>query len=547
MVVAFSGTGPWILTYKKGATTIVTPAIATSPYSITDSPNSTTIYTLTGVTVNGIPGTITGVTAVTVNVNPIPTVVLSSNVTTICQNGGITFTATSGLTNYQFRVDGVTVQNGSGNTYSTSTLAAGTRTVDVIATNAGACIATSSAISVTVNPFPVSAGSISGRASVCLGTTLEPYIVPSIANATSYVWSATNGATIAAPGNTNSVTLTFPNSGTSTITVKGHNGCGDGAVSTFNVSVSSSGTAGAAGTITGFANICKGGTGYTYTVAPVTNATSYVWVYSGGSTSATINGTGTTVTVDFAAGAVNGTLTVAGTNGCNTGASSPTFGITANSIPTATIAPLTPSTCSNSSLLLTATPAGGTSPYTLHSWTGAGASSLSSTSVTNPSFTNATGGFYDLTYTVTDTKGCVGTATTNVQVFQAPVANAGTAISNCTGNAPVTMTGATASGTFTGTPTWSGTGGTWTQNPDPALATFTPSTTYGTTTATLTLTGSNGCGNATSTRTINWNTVPVQPGTISGSATQCPGITGQVYSIATVPNASSYNWIVPTG
>ncbi|WP_188220700.1 glycine-rich domain-containing protein [Flavobacterium pokkalii] len=42
------------------------------------------------------------------------------------------------------------------------------------------------------------------------------------------------------------------------------------------------------------------------------------------------------------------------------------------------------------------------------------------------------------------------------------------------------------------------------------------------------------------------NTVPAQPGTISGYNSQCAGNTSQTYSIATVANASSYNWTVDT-
>ena len=40
---------------------------------------------------------------------------------------------------------------------------------------------------------------------------------------------------------------------------------------------------------------------------------------------------------------------------------------------------------------------------------------------------------------------------------------------------------------------------------------------------------------------------PATPGAISGTATQCPSLTGQVYSISPVANAISYNWTVPTG
>ncbi len=40
---------------------------------------------------------------------------------------------------------------------------------------------------------------------------------------------------------------------------------------------------------------------------------------------------------------------------------------------------------------------------------------------------------------------------------------------------------------------------------------------------------------------------PAQPGTISGTATQCPGLASQTYSIGAVSNATSYNWTVPAG
>jgi hypothetical protein len=40
---------------------------------------------------------------------------------------------------------------------------------------------------------------------------------------------------------------------------------------------------------------------------------------------------------------------------------------------------------------------------------------------------------------------------------------------------------------------------------------------------------------------------PVQPEAIAGTATQCPGLTNQTYSISDVLNATSYSWTVPSG
>ncbi len=544
ITVAFTGEMPYVLTYTAGATPYITPAINASSYNINVSPSVTTVYTITGITASGVPGTVTGNTTATVNVNPVPVVSLSrSGSGAICEGTLITFTANAGLASYNFRVNGVTVQNGAGRTYATSSLLPGVQSVDVIGTNSGGCSATSNAIAVTVNPLPDAAGAISGEVSVCRNVK-RTYTIGAIPNATSYTWSANNGATIAGSGTTREIT--FPNAGTTSITVYGVNGCGNGVPSTLNVAVSTLSTPGAAGNISGNSQVCQGGTGYTYTVSPVTNATSYIWTYSG--TGAVINGSGNSVTVDFLPGAANGILRVAGTNGCATGAQSPSFSITTYQPPTATINPANPSTCSGTPVSIIATPSGGTTPYT-HSWTGTGAGSLSSTTIPNPLFNSGMGGAYDLTYTVTDNRGCSGSANAIVTVFQAPVADAGPDVNAmCTGVSPISMTGATAGGSYSGIPTWSGAGGTWTQNPDPALATFTPSTPSGSTTARLTLTGTNGCSNTFDTRIISWSSTPTQPGAFTASsAIVCQGETGVIYTVPNDPQAITYNWTYTIG
>jgi hypothetical protein len=537
--VSFTGQMPYVLTYTAGATTITTPAINASSYNITITPASTTIYSLVGVTANGVPGFLTGTTAVTVNVSPIPTVTLSrSGSGAICEGSSITFTATAGLANYNFRVNGTTVQNGPGNTLITTTLLTGIQSVDVIGTNAGGCSATSSAISLTVNPLPAAAGSITGPVSVCRGS-VHSFSIPAIANATGYTWSATNGASVSGSGTT--VSVTFPNSGNSIVSVRGNNGCGSGSSSTLSVAVSTASTPGNAGIISGPGQVCRGGSGYVYTVNPIANATSYIWNYSG--SGAIITGTGNTVTIDFTQSATGGNLTVAGTNGCATGAYSSNYAIVTNPSPAASIIPANPSICSGVDLTINATATGGTSPYT-HSWTGTGAGYLSSGTAPSPLFNSPDGGIYDLTYTVTDNRGCTGTANATVTVFQAPVANAGPDLLNlCSGTTQIVMTGATASGSYSGTPVWSGTGGTWTQNPDPALAAFTPSAPSGSTIVTLTLTGANGCVNTIDTREISWNSAPMQPGGFTqSSAGVCRGQTGVAYSVPADPRAITYIW-----
>jgi len=41
--------------------------------------------------------------------------------------------------------------------------------------------------------------------------------------------------------------------------------------------------------------------------------------------------------------------------------------------------------------------------------------------------------------------------------------------------------------------------------------------------------------------------LPERPGQITGVTTQCPDVSGQIYEVSEVGNATSYTWIVPAG
>ncbi|HRY34161.1 MAG TPA: hypothetical protein P5531_14445 [Bacteroidales bacterium] len=68
------------------------------------------------------------------------------------------------------------------------------------------------------------------------------------------------------------------------------------------------------------------------------------------------------------------------------------------------------------SLNLNGNPSGGSPPYTLHQWTGAGASALNNTGILNPVFSQNTVGDYLLVYTVTDQHSCTATDQLTVHV-----------------------------------------------------------------------------------------------------------------------------------
>ncbi|MFN8249604.1 MAG: endonuclease [Ferruginibacter sp.] len=126
---------------------------------------------------------------------------------------------------------------------------------------------------------------------------------------------------------------------------------------------------------------------------------------------------------------------------------------------------------------------------------------------------SATTTYYARWATACSNSSCAGVT---VSVSSLPTVSAGTAISSCSGVAAIAMTGATSTGT---TNNWSGGVGlgTWTQNANPALATFTPSVSAGSFIATLTATGTGSCpgANATAVRTISWGTAGTWTGAIS--------------------------------
>lgn len=65
----------------------------------------------------------------------------------------------------------------------------------------------------------------------------------------------------------------------------------------------------------------------------------------------------------------------------------------------------------------------------------------------------------------------------------------------------------------------------------------------------ITVTATNSCGTsgASSKSVVVSPGAPLTPGDITGTQAVCPGVTGIIYSIAAVANATTYNWVVPTG
>lgn len=109
--------------------------------------------------------------AMTLSINPLPAETISSSQNTICAGQTVTFTASPpGMNNYNFFINGVSVQSGSGSTY-TSTNITGNDTLSVVITNLGCSGLGSNPVNITVNPIPNVSLSAS-PSSVCQGDSV---------------------------------------------------------------------------------------------------------------------------------------------------------------------------------------------------------------------------------------------------------------------------------------------------------------------------------------------------------------------------------------
>jgi len=388
-----------------------------------------------------------------------------------------------------------------------------------------------STLAITVNDIPSAAGTISWNITVCQGGS-ETYTVPAIAGATSYVWTLPTGIT--GTSSTNSITVTIGSTAVSgSIKVKGHNNCGDGSESILVITVNK--LPSAAGTITGNASVCKGGS-ETYTVPAITGATSYVWTLPTG-----LTGTSTTnsIAVTIGTTAISGSIKVKGHNSCGDGTES-ALAITVNDIPSAS------GVISGSIVSYRGT----SETYTVPAITGATSYIWTlPTGVTGSSTTNS----ITMTISASAVSGSIkvkghnncgdGTESTLAITFNDIQAASAITGSNtvCKGGAETYSVGAIGGATsyiwtlptgFTGTST-----------------TNSITVTIGTSavSSSIKVKGHNSIGDGTeSTLVITVNDVPPAASTIVGNATVCKG-GSEIYTVPAITGATSYVWTLPTG
>ena len=411
---------------------------------------------------------------------------------------------------------------------------------------------------ITVNPLPLSAGTITGNASVNSGD-VQTYIVPPIANATSYTWTYTGtGIPLTSVTTTDTLIVTFASSGSTggNLTVKAQNSCGFGTISSlFAISVAAAPPA-AAGTIVGTTSSCTG-TNLQFSVPPIagvtTDTSGYVWNYTGTGATWTKSITGDTINVSFSSNATSGVLTVQGHNLNGYGTVSPNDSITINQYP-ASAGIITGNTnpCLNTSTTYTV---GTIANATAYVWTTpSGATGSSSTNSITLSF--ATAGIGSITVkgqnacgfgavsTLADTAKSVPTIASDPILGFAAVCQGYT---NVQYNLTTVIPGAT-SYVWTLPSGVQQTGGTAALIDTLAIDTIKVNyVNYTTSSLILKVNGLNSCGLGTQfSTTISVNPLPVAAAAITGPTPMCQG-DSNYYRTTAIQYATSYVWTTPTG
>lgn len=290
-----------------------------------------------------------------------------------------------------------------------------------------------------------------------------------------------------------------------------------------------------AGPIGGPAAVCQNGTGYVYSVGPITNATSYQWTLPTGGTITAGAGTNT-ITVSYSAVAVSGNVTVAGVGVCGPGTPS-SLAVTVNPMPTPAIAGPA-SACANSTGNNYTTSAG----LATYAWTVSAGGTIASGQGTNSiNVTWTTTGAQSVGLTATNSFGCTGAAAAypvTVNARPAPTITGPTAMcASTSGHVYTTQAG------MTGYVWTVSAGGTITAGAGTNAITVSWSTS-GAKTVSVNYANAAGC-TAVTPASLNVTVNPLPVPTIGSGNNPCVGSTGNMYY--TEAGMTNYVWTISTG
>jgi len=272
---------------------------------------------------------------VVVNNLPAPTIAPNSPV---CQGANNTYSTQAGMSSYVWTAtpDGTITPTANPQVVTINWPTTGAKTVGVVYTNpaTGCTAGTPGTVPVTVLAAP--SPTVAGVNSLCINS--GSYYYTTETGKSNYTWSIpTGGGTILGGQNTYQIEVLWNTPGAQTVAVNysNTNNCFAGTPTAYNVTVA--GMPDAAGSISGPSNVCFGSNGIPYSVAPIANAATYVWVLPAGASIASGAGTNS-IAVNFAANAVSGDITVNGNSLCGNGAVSPALTVTVTQLPAPALA-----------------------------------------------------------------------------------------------------------------------------------------------------------------------------------------------------------------
>jgi hypothetical protein len=296
---------------------------------------------------------------------------------------------------------------------------------------------------------------------------------------------------------------------------------------------------GTPGTISGPVQVCQGGSGYVYSIAPIPLATSYVWTVPVGATITAGSGTNS-ITVSFSPTALYGFVTVAGIGSCGNGtAGSLTVSVFTAASPTIT-GPAT--TCQGSSNNIYRTQFG----FNNYTWTITGGTITSGQGTYSASVTWNNSGAQTISVNYANQNGCFAPTPTvyNVTVNTIPAPTISGTGNLCVNSGSYNYITQSGFSNYIWTVSSGGTIITG-QGTSILLASW---NTSGAQTVSVNYSNGNGCTALSPVVfPVTVNPVPGPAGPITGNSTVCAGATGIVYSVGSVQNATAYAWNLPPG
>ncbi len=535
-----TGMSSYTWTISTGGTITAGGTTSSNSVTVTWTSSGSKTVSVSCTNTNGCAAITPTTLGVTVNPAPLPT--LSGPSSPMVNSTGNVYTTQGGMSAYTWTVSGggsITSGGTSGsNSVTVTWITPGANTVSVNYSNSNGCSgATATSYPVTV--IPLSAPVITGPSAACAGSTGNVYVTQT--GMTAYTWSISSGGTITSGGSgtDHTVTVTWNNPGTQTVSVNYTDNYGytPASPTSYPVTVNAMPSP----TLAGPAVVCASSTGNVYTTQ--SGMSGYSWTVSAGG-SITTGGTSASnnVTISWITAGLNSvSVNYTNGNGC-TAVSAGSYAVTVNPQPIPVISGNS-SVCINSTgNVYTTQPGMSAYTWTISSGgsiTGGGSSSSSSATVT---WNNA--GQQTIGVNYTNGYGCSATSpgTRAVQVQAAPIPVITGPTSVCVGATGVVYT--TEAGMIAYT--WIvSSGGTITSGGSASSHSVTITwNTTGSQTVSVSYVNSFGCAAAMPTSLAVSVTTASNP-VISGYSSVYAGTAGAVYS--TIPGMTSYSWDVTGG